>query len=197
MNKTVLILVIALISTINLLAQQDSTVSPIVKKDYSNKFDLKIGSGFGFMGFGDVVVVCFENEFNYKINKYLTAAISFGFGRSIGNGSGEWKVHNDYLSGSINAFVSPFRNNRRNNFRVGGGYTYINEASSYVSGIQSYPEYDIRYTMANQSSHCFNVIIEDEFKITKRLIIGAKLFLTGNIDSAVILGGLIKFGVAF
>jgi hypothetical protein len=41
-------------------------------------------------------------------------------------------------------------------------------------------------------------LIEDEFKITPRLMIGAKLFLTGNLNikqGAEMWGGLIKFGV--
>ena len=199
MKKTFFIVAVALISTANLSAQQDSTVNLLVKQDYSNKFDLKIGSGLGFITWGDLLAVCFENEFNYKINKYFTVAVSFGIGRSIGTGRGEWKDHSDYLQGSVNAFVSPFRNNRRNNFRIGGGYTYINETTAYMSSASYYPPdetaYDITYAYDQNSSHCFNVIIEDEFKITPRILIGGKLFLTGNIDSAVLWGGMIKFGV--
>ena len=200
MKKTFLIAAVALISTVNLFAQQDSTINPLQKKDYSNKFDLKVGSGFGFMGWGDLIVVCFENEFNYKIYKYFTFSAGFGIGRSIG-GNDRRSVdyrrerHNDYLSGSINAFVSPFRNNRRNNFRIGGGYTYINETSASTYYHLNDTEYDIEYTNAQMSSHCFNVIIEDEFKITTRLMIGAKFSLIGNIDSAIMWNGLIKFGV--
>ena len=205
MKKTFLIVAVAFISTINLFAQQDSTINLSAQKDYSNKFDLKVGSGFGFMGWGDVIVVCFENEFNYKINKYFTFSAGFGIGRSIRwsswDGSEDWKHHNDYLKGDVNAFISPFRNNRRNNFRIGIGYSYISETIAYTSGVSytgqpEHPNYDVRYTMDKNSSHCFNVIFEDEFKITTRLMIGAKLFFTGNFgNGGELWGGLIKFGV--
>ena len=187
------------ISTINLFAQKDETINnSLVKQDYSHKFDLKIGTGLGFMGWGDGITLCFENEFNYQINRYFTVAAGLGIGRSLGEGRDEWKHHKDYLSGSVNGFFSPFRNNRRNNFRVGIGYTYINETNAYVSSI-SYENnipYDIEYTNDKRSSHCFNVILEDEFKITTRLMIGGKVFFTAGIqEGGVISGGMVKFGV--
>jgi hypothetical protein len=46
------------------------SISKIVaQQDYSNKFDFKFGTGIGFMGWGDLLAVCFENESNYKINE--------------------------------------------------------------------------------------------------------------------------------
>ena len=176
------------------------SISKIVaQQDYSNKFDFKFGTGIGFMGWGDLLAVCFENELNYKINDYFTTSVGLGYGRNIGNGNYVFEQHNDYLLGSLNGFISPFRNNRRNNFRIGGGYTYLNQATSYIAAIYHFPYEDIRYVKDSYSAHCFNVIVEDEYRITTRLMIGAKLFYTGDIKdggSGELFGGLIKFGVA-
>ena len=185
MKKIVVIILIVLSPISYLLAQQD----------YSHKFDLKIGNGLGFMGWGDVTVVSFENELNYRINNYFTTAVSIGIGRGTQND--EFKRHNNYLQGSVNVFVSPFRNNKINNFRIGGGYSYINEVAAGIGGIRYYPVYEEDYYKDEYSVHCYNIIIEDEFKITTRLMIGAKFFLTGNFREgyAEIWGGMIKFGV--
>jgi hypothetical protein len=190
MKKTLIIIFITFLPFLWLLAQQK-------QQDYSNKFDLKIGVGIGFITWGDLLGVCFENELNYKINKYFTAAASFGIGRNIANSHDASEDHNDYLQGSVNIFVSPFRNNRRNNFKIGAGYTFIHQTTAYAWYTNLVDNYKL-YTKDKRFDHCFNVIIEDEFKITPRLMIGAKLFLTGNLNikqGAEMWGGLIKFGV--
>jgi len=187
MRTSIIIALITLLPISGLFAQED----------YSNKVDLKIGAGLGFMGWGDVTTLSFENEFNYKANNYFTAAAGFGIGRSIGNGDDVFERHSDYLQGSVNIFVSPFKNNKRNNFRIGGGYTYIHQATAYIGGIQYEPFYEVRYGKDQYSAHCFTAIVENEYKITTRLMIGVKLFCIGNFKDgdAEMSGGLIKFGV--
>jgi hypothetical protein len=191
MKKAFIIIFITLLPASWLLAQQEQPK----QQDYSNKLDLKVGIGPGFITWGDLLGICFETELNYKINKYFTAAASFGIGRA--DRHNEFDEHNDYLQGSVNVFLSPFGNNRRNNFRIGTGYTFINQTTAYVWNINRIDNYKL-YIQDRRSEHCFNMIIEDEFKITPRLMIGAKLFLTGNLNikqGAEMWGGLIKFGV--
>ncbi len=103
-------------------------ITNINAQDYSNKFDVKFGTGLGFMGSGDKMALCFENELTYKINSYFSTSALVGIGRNLADHK---YSHNDYLLGSLNLFVSPFRNNRRNNFKIGAGYTLINETASY------------------------------------------------------------------
>ncbi|GHT19958.1 hypothetical protein FACS189429_8010 [Bacteroidia bacterium] len=167
-------------------------IAGLSAQTYSNKFDLKIGTGLGFMGWGDRITMGFENELNYKVNNYFTAAIGIGTGRSINNAEGQ----NDYLQGSISVFISPFKNNGRNNFRIGGGYTYINETTTYIGMIYYVPYYSIRYTYATQSHNAFNIIVENEYRINARFLIGVKAFTTGRIDGGILSGGMVKLGVA-
>ena len=182
MKKTILF-AIALFITLNMNAQENT-----------HKFDFKIGTGLGFMGSGDLTALCFENELNYKLNNYFSTSISLGIGRSI-----EFiEDHNDYLQGSLNLFISPFRNDKRNNFKIGLGYTRINETSTYLSGTYILLGTTMnKFDYSSGSINGFNMIIENEYSITSRFLIGGKLFVTGGIDEGgIVSGGMIKLGIA-
>ena len=181
MKKTLLILILTTV-ILNVTAQEQT-----------HKFDFKIGSGLGFMGSGDLTALCFENELNYKLNNYFSTSIGLGIGRSV-----EFKEnHNDYLQGSLNFFISPFRNDKRNNFKLGLGYTRINETVTYLSSSYYYPDtYINKFEYSGISINGFNMIIEDEYKITSRFLIGCKLFMTGGIEEGgIVSGGMIKLGI--
>jgi len=181
MKKTVLIF-ITLITVFNVTAQVNT-----------HKLDFKIGSGIGFMGDGDLTALCLENELNYKLNSYLSTSISLGVARSLVNEN----RHNDYLQGSLNLFISPFRNNRLNNFKIGAGYTRVNEAISYWASSFYYNDtYIKKYEYSTSTINGFNVIVEDEYMISSRFLIGGKLFVTGGIEEGgVVSGGMIKLGI--
>ncbi len=181
MKKTTFI-IIAFIASICLSAHSQT-----------HKLDFKIGSGLGFMGSGDLTALCFENELNYKLNNYFSTSVSLGLGRSI-----EYKTdHNDYLQGSLNLFISPFRNDMRNNFKIGLGYTLINESVTYLSSSYYSPNtYTNDFKYYSDIINGFNMIVENEYKITSRFLVGAKLFVTGGIDEGgIVSGGMIKLGI--
>jgi len=181
MKKTALI-IIALVTVFSLTAQVNT-----------HKLDLKVGSGFGFMGDGDLTALCFENELNYKLNNYLSTSVSLGIGRSLVDAN----KHNDYLQGSINLFFSPFKNNRLNNFKIGAGYTRVNEATSYWSSSSYYNDiYIKKYEYSTSTINGFNVILEDEYMINSRFLVGGKLFVTGGIlEGGIVSGAMAKFGI--
>jgi hypothetical protein len=147
---------------------------------------------------GDVKPICFENELNYKISSYFSAAVSIGIGRSNADGRDGFSSNSDYLQGSINAFISPFRNNRRNDFKIGAGFTLFDESHSYVSSI-NYNPYFVSYTKDERFLTGFNIIVEDEYRLNSRFSVGGKLFLVGGIpidEGAIMYGFMLKFGVA-
>ena len=180
MKKTI-IFIISIVITLNLTAQEKT-----------HKFDFKIGSGLGLMGSGDLIALCFENELNYKLDNYFSTSISLGIGRSIEFN----KRHNDYLQRSLNLFISPFRNDKKNNFKIGLGYSRINETVTYLSSWYYYPDtYIDKFEYSGSSINAFNMIIENEYKITSRFLIGGKLFMTIGIEEGGIISGvMIKFG---
>ena len=182
MKRTVLI-TIALIAVFNLGAQVNT-----------HKLDYKFGAGLGFMGSGDVMAQSFENELTYKLNSYFSTSISLGLGRTFK----DVQSHNDYMSGSLNLFISPFKNNRRNNFKIGAGYTLINETASYSSYDINYSEgtYNPNFNYLTQMVNGFSMILEDEYMIGSRFLLGGKIFVTGGVEEGgIVSGGMIKVGI--
>jgi hypothetical protein len=171
-----------------ILALLMSLVTGLSAQDRKSGFDMKFGTGFGFMGSGDMLTLSFENEINYKINRYLTTAISIGYGKSdIGV-----MDHTDYLMGSANLFVSPFRNDKRNNFRIGGGASFFNHTSVYHNWNS---ESGNIYMMDRHKTTGFNVILEDEQRIGSSLLIGLKLFMTAGVaQGGILIGSMLKVG---
>ena len=165
-------------------------VGGLSAQERNSKLDVKFGTGFGFMGSGDMLTLSFENELNFKINNYLTAAASLGYGK------GEVGVHDHtaYTMGSVNVFVSPFRNNKRNNFRIGGGASLFNHTNVYT---KSWNETDGSvYEFYRHKTTGFNVIIEDEQRIGSHLLLGAKVFMTAGVaQGGIVSGAMIKAGV--
>jgi hypothetical protein len=151
--------------------------------------DYLFGTGFGFMGSGDMITLSFENELNLNITRHLAIAGSLGYGKSdLGV-----HIHTDYLMGSLNVFVSPFGNERSNNFRIGGGASVFSYTSFYEQSWSS--ETGSVYDFYRRRTTGFNVILEDEQLIGSRLLIGGKLYLTGGVKQGGILSGaMIKVG---
>ncbi len=168
-------------------------ITKISAQDYANKLSYTLGTGLGLMGDGDLAAFSVENGLTYKLNKYLSSSVSFGIGRSYNNTT----ANNNYLAGSVNLYISPFRNDKRNNFKIGGGYSYINTSSAYIGAIYYVPDYEVKYAYDDNSYNAFNIIIEDEYWINSRFLVGLKLYTTGNMSfGGIISGGLIKFGVS-
>jgi hypothetical protein len=156
----------------------------------TSKFDFKFGTGAGFMGDGDMLTLSFENELNYKINKYLGASVSLGYGKSDTGVN----LHADYLMGSANVFFSPFTNRKNNNLKIGGGVSFFNSTSVYMNYYDSYGGFNYLYSQIERNG--FNVIIEDEQQIGSRFLVGGKLFMTAGIkQGGILIGGMIKLGV--
>lgn len=183
MNKFYLTLVVLLLAISNLSSQ-----------NYNKNFSYKLNSGWGFLGDGDLPTLSLENEFTYNINHYFSTSFIFGIGRNIETSH----AHSDYLFGSFDMYISPFKNNKRNNFKIGGGYSYIDVSNTYVM-IRFYEngeKYDF-YDYYPNRQHAFNIVIDNEFKINSRFMIGLKAYTIGNNDQGGILTGIsFKLGVS-
>ena len=179
---TFIFAVITIVSSLNISAQE-----------YSNKFDFKTGTGMVFLGTGDGIIYSFENELNYKINNYFSTAISIGLGRGGSIERVEMGTQDDYFLGCINAFFSPFKNNKRHNLKLGSGVSYFNQAHIHVVRLSTR---DLAYD--GWSEILYNIILEYEYRINSRFMIGGKLFTTGSFSGGGgdITGGLVKFGIA-
>lgn len=164
-----------------------------IGQDNANKLDLRLGTGISLLGSGDMITFNYENELNLKLNQYFTSSVSMNLGRS-NYGVSETA---SFVQGNINVFFSPFKNNKRFDFRVGTGLTYYNISDAYESSQlwENGVLVDSDYEFDNRSSLGFNIIIENTYLLTDKFLIGLKLFTqpynNGDINSGVML----KFGL--
>jgi len=158
-------------------------------QDNHKKFDVKFGVGISLLGTGDMTTINFENELNYKFSHYFSTSFTLNYGKSI---SGVYET-SSYIQENLNIFISPFKNSRKNDFRIGTGFSIMNISDSYyfeeecgVGIEQSSPyHYDKRNSLG------FNIIIENTYSINARFLIGLKLFTqpytNGDINSGILL----------
>jgi hypothetical protein len=165
----------------------------LIGQEYNHNTDLRVGVGISLLGSGDMITFNYENELNFKLNPYLTNSVSVNLGRS----NYGVKETASFVQGNLNLFASPFKNTRRFNFRIGGGLTYYTITDAYESGYD-YEQgvlVDIDYEFDKRKSLGYNIIIENSYFITKRLLAGLKLFTqpyrNGDINSGV----MVKIGL--
>jgi hypothetical protein len=184
MTKKILMLLALLILVFHLKGQEKQ-----------NKIDIRIGSGISLLGTGDMTTLNIENEVNYKYSRLLSNSVSLQYGRS---NSGVWKTAS-FIQGNLNIFISPFKNDRKNDFRIGTGlgcYTISDayqESAEYSNG--QLVDEDYKFEIRN--SFGINFILENTYSITDRFLIGLKLFTQPYFNGDINTGGLLKFGVRF
>jgi len=164
-------------------------------QEKQQKFDIRFGVGISLLGTGDMTTINFENEVNYKFNQYFSTSFSLNYGKSI---AGIYET-SSYIQGNLNIFISPFKNSRRNDFRIGTGFSIMNVSDSYyfaqecAVGIEQSSPY--HYDKRNSSG--FNIIIEDTYSVTDRFLIGLKLFTQPYTNGDINSGILLKCGLKF
>jgi len=163
-------------------------------KTATRRFDLRLGFGVTTLGTGDYLTCNFENELNYKISRYFSTSASINIGRSMTGA--ESHAGASFVQGNLNIYISPFKNDKRNDFRIGGGLSVYN-----ISDYYTYPYLDVTtgreltlYDGSKRTAFGFNIVAEYTYLISKRFLFGALLFsqpyLNGDINS----GGMVKFG---
>ena len=142
------------------------------------EMDLRLGIGMTDFQPIDKVSLAIEMELNKKFTPYFTAAPSIVYDKS----EREQGKNSSLLQFNLNGFVSPFRNNRRNDFRLGGGIGY-----SFLSLNSS----------ENRNSLGFNIIVENSFFIKENLFIGIKGYTQYFLNKDVGVGLMLKAGMDF
>jgi len=167
------------------------------KKAYNQKFDFRFGTGITILGTGDYKCLTFENELNYKFSRYFASSAAFYMGRNFTrslntNGSVS------FFEGNLNLFVSPFRNNRLNDFRIGAGLSIYNVSDTYLFN-SYYCEWATcqQYSVDKYTVLGGQFILEDVIHLSPRFFIGAKVYLQLYEDFHINNGAMIKFGVSF
>lgn len=168
--KTNIIVTVALIlCTLQVLGQKNI-----------DKFDLRLGIGISLLGSGDMLTFNYENELNYQLNQYFTGALSVNLGRSnlgVGNSA-------SFTQGNLNIFISPFKNSKQIDFRIGTGITYY-----HVSDI------DFNYDFDKRNAIGFNIVIENTYLFANKWLAGLKLFTQPYANGDINTGVMLKLGL--
>lgn len=136
--------------------------------------DLRAGLSFLKLKEGNVFLAPVELELNAKLSDYFSIAPSVAFNINDKTPSNSEKI----FQANLNAFVSPFQNNRRNDFRVGSGLSFY-----------KYSEPAVR------SAFGVNLIIEDSYMINDRFFIGVKAFIQPYFNKQISSGISLKAGI--
>jgi len=157
------------------------------------KLDFRIGCGVSLLGSGDMTTFVYENELNYKINNYLTSAVSINLGRS---NYGAYK-NSAFTQGNLNILLSPFKNNKKSDFRIGTGLTYYTVSDAYItsSSYRNGQVVDVVYNIESRNSYGINVVIENTSRISDKLFWGAKLYTQPYFNGDINTGILLKLGM--
>ena len=164
-----------------------------IGQENSNKLDIRLGTGISLLGSGDMITFNYENELNLKLNHYLTSSVSINLGRS----NYGVKETASFIQGNVNVFISPFKNDKRLDFRVGTGLTYYNISDAFESS-QNWENgvlVDTNYEFDNRNSLGFNIIIENSYLLTDNFLVGLKLFTQPYINGDINSGLMLKFGL--
>lgn len=181
MKKLILIAIAVLISLVG-NAQDDKS-----------RIDLRFGIGTSLLGTGDMRTIMLENEVNVKLNSYLTLAGGLGYAKST---DGVYEQAS-FVQLNANIYLSPFKNNKRNDFRIGAGPSWYAVSDVYQSSasFQNGQLIDADYELENRNSIGYNVIVENTLSLSEKLMLGLKVFFQSYQNGDVNSGILMKFGI--
>jgi len=160
------------------------------------KRDFRMGTGLSLLGTGDLWAIQVESEVNYKLLPHMAVAGAV----TLGSSPFLSEESTTFVQLNANGFLSPFRNDRFIDFRVGGGLSYyvINEMRSRDVW---YYDSDILYRFSETSvlRHALgaNIIIETTLQLTENLLLGAKAFTQPYLNGDINTGVMGKIGVRF
>ncbi len=103
-----------------------------------------------------------------------------------------------YLQGNLNLFISPFKNTRRNDSRVGTGVSFYNVSDARLLSSRHDASGDLieaEYGFDERNSYGYNIILEDTYSFTNKFLVGFKLFSQSYFNGDINSGILLKFGV--
>ncbi len=182
MNKKVILLFFVLVSFIGADAQTDN-----------KKLDIRFGFGTTWIN-EKFRMSTVEMELNRKFTPYLAVGTSLAYGREAPDAYAQ----TSFDKGNLSLYVSPFRNDKRNDFRIGAGISYFDIAGFYATGMLFNPEETEYYSYKN-SSFGFIFSLENSYMLTDRFFVGIKAFAEPFLKETVKTnyGAMLKLGVNF
>lgn len=189
--KTFLLILVSAICLASLpaLAQQKANSN----SNAHSTVDLKFGLGYALAGTGDMRVVMFENELTKKWHRLFSNSLALNFGYS-NNGVNE---NTTVVQANLNLFLSPFGNDKRNNFKIGGGlsYAFTNDVRIIAERFENGVSVDRDTQIDERRALGANAILENETMVGKRYLIGLKAIVQPYFNGDITSGFFVKFGL--
>jgi len=157
-----------------------------------SRADIRLGVARTILGTGDIRTTTFETEFNYKINSFFATAISLNYGmgdeQTFGTAS--------YVQGNTNVFISPFRNTRVLDFRIGGGLSYyiVSDITAQNVGCGPFGCIANEYDYVRRREFGYNIITEVAYQLDEKFLLGLKLYTQPYFNGDINSGLMVKFG---
>lgn len=182
MNKKAILLLFLIVTFVGANAQTEN-----------KKNDIRFGAGTTFVGKNSKVPT-FEVEANRKITPYFAVGASLAFGRRVE----DKYAQTSFEKVNLGVYFSPFKNNRKNDFRIGAGINYFDIGGFYATGMLFDPK-QTEYHSYKNSSFGFNFSLENTYTLNERLFIGAKVFAEPYLKETVNTnyGAMLRLGVKF
>lgn len=159
----------------------------------SSTVDIKFGLGPSYLKTGTILIGKAEIELTKKWNKFMSQSVL------VSGGYGDVQFYDKYASSSqtafttnvdANIFLSPFGNNRYNNFKVGTGFSLM-----YVS--EKYPIQNIYLPPPNRVSLGYSLILENEIPLSGKYLIGVKAIVQSYLNKDIATSVFLKAGRKF
>lgn len=139
--------------------------------------DVRLGVGVSKFHAESDLLLLSEYELNAKLSDYFTLAPSI-----LLHHSNHYDTDiTNFFQANLNAFGSPFRNNRQTDFRMGGGLSFyrLNRGGAY----------------ATHSAFGLNLILENSYMVNERFFIGVKAFVQPYLNNNINYSILLKAGI--
>ena len=164
--------------------------------------DFKLGIGYAQFGTGDYGMTRFEAEITKKWNKWLSTSAAINTGIGYNNPPFFYQVN--ALHGDLNVFISPFGNQRRNNFKLGTGFTAVYANVTAQTGKRNVYNEETRtiteveyFNTETRRTTGFSMILENELSVTERFLLGAKVLVQPYSNGDILAGFTFNIGMKF
>ena len=140
----------------------------------TSKLELRAGLGTSFLGTGDMRTTTLENEIYVALNDFFNV----GGGLAVAHSNRGVFEQASFVQVNTNLFISPFRNNRRFDWRLGTGISWygISDVRPVSFKHENGSLVHAEYQLDRRNAPGINAITEVSYMLNDRVFTGVKLF---------------------
>ena len=150
------------------------------------------GAGYILMGTGDMSGLVIDTELDFELSRRFSVGGGLAFAKTD---SGVFEQASFFRLNSL-LHYTPFGNATRNRFRLAAGPAFYSVSdvrlvsSETVNGVLV----DADHVFESRTAFGWNFAVEDDLVVSKRLLLGLKLFFESYASGDVNVGALVRVG---